>query len=66
MTGFATHAQVEHEAGIVGGKAPELGGGHPAIPKELFYSADQHATPDLVRLVGCDRGPEAPREILLV
>jgi hypothetical protein len=44
---LAAHAQVKHEARIVGGEAPELGCGHFVPAEELFDLAKQHA-PDLL------------------
>ena len=49
---LAAHAQVEHEAGVLGGKAAELGGGHSRPAQEDFDLADQHSGATFFQEVG--------------
>src|SRR5688572_26324110 len=43
-TGFAAIAQIEHQAGIAHGKAPELGGRHTCPAQEFFDVPQQQTT----------------------
>ena len=42
QTGGTAIAQIEHEAGVAGGKAAKFGGGHSGAAQKFFDFADQH------------------------